>query len=239
MKVKCPECRTVNNIPQDLISVKGGQAACKACGAEIFIRRESGEFLSPESSPQLTGESALRSAGSEGELGVGTSHPEDREDQSVSSLSTPYPRHRDTLIFAAVGVIMIVILAVGYLVLGGEKLPSLRLPRNPIVSLLKLFNGARAYDACESFVRQNGNLFRALGESIDLSLLRQHVRTVNGRKTAGVLLKARGTKDKGEIYFQLQKVDDTWHVMSVAMKTAKGDYQILHPKGNSPPEGKI
>ena len=136
-------------------------------------------------------------------------------------------------------IVLIYILAVGYLVLGGEKLPSLRLPRNPIVSLLKFFNGARAYDACESFVHQNRDLFRSLGGSIELSLLRQHVRTVNGRKTAGVLLKARGTKDKGEIYFQLQKVGDTWRVVSVAMKTAKGDYQILHPKGNSPPEGKI
>lgn len=239
MKVRCPQCRAVNQIPQRLTGGKSTRMSCGACGARILIHRDSEEFLSPERSPQPQGETTSPPTGPGTEPGVGTAHPVDRKDQPVSSMSTPYPRHRDPLIFAAVGVFMIVILAVGYVVLGGAKWPVHPFPQNPIVSLLRLFNGAGAYDACESFVHRNGDLFQSLGERIELSLLRQHVRTVNGRKTAGILLKARGTKDRGEVYFQLQKVDDTWRVMSVAMKTARGDYQILHPKGKPPPEGKI
>ena len=239
MKVRCPQCRAVNQIPQDLTGGKSARTTCGACGAQILIRRDSGELLSPERSFQPQGQTTLPPAGSGTGPGVGTAHPGDRGDQPVSSMSTPYPRHRDTLIFAAVGVIMIVILSVGYVVLGGEKWPARPFLQNPIVSLLRLLNGAGPYDACESFVHRNGDLFQSLGERIELSLLRQHVRTVNGRKTAGILLKARGTKDRGEVYFQLHKVDDTWRVMSVAMKTARGDYQILHPKGKPPPEDKI
>ena len=238
MKVHCPKCRTAYNVPEDRIAEKGIKTTCKKCGAEMIIRRESGDVRVSQYPTQEPNEKIeFPEAMPESSEGIPTQSEEDAS--SVRAMSPAYPKHRDAWIFVAVPVILILILAGGYFVLGGAEMPSLKTKWNPITSFLRIITGGEVYETCESFIRQNETLFQSLGGDLQVSLIKQNVKSVNGRKTATALVNSQGARATGQVYFQLRKDGDTWRVLTAAMRIGKGKFQNLYPRRKSRTEGKI
>ena len=238
MKVHCPRCRTPHDVPEERIAENGIKATCKECGTEMIIRRQSGEVrvsLSPPQDAVEEVESPGVSPVSPGEI----SKQPDENDFSILNLSPAYPRHRDAWIVFAAAVLLAMILAGGYLVLGGAKMPSLKTEWNPITSFLRIITGGDVYETCETFIHQNETLFRSFGKNLQVSLIRQNVKSVNGKKTATVLVKVQGAKATGRVYFQLRKAGDAWRVLTAAMSIGRGKYEKLYPRSKSRRGGKI
>lgn len=238
MKVHCPQCRTAYNIPEDRIPENGIKATCRKCGTGMMIRQESEEVLAskyPTSYPEEKVEipEAVR------ESSESVPEQSDEDPFSVIAMSPVYPKGRDTRIFAAAAVILILILAGGYFVLRGAQMPSLKTEWNPMASILRFITGGEVYETCETFIHQNEPLFQSLGGDLRVSLIRQNVKSVKGRKTAAVLVNSQGTKATGQVYFQLRKDGDKWRVLTAAMRIGKGKFQTLYPRGNPGTEGKI
>ena len=118
-------------------------------------------------------------------------------------------------------------------------MPSLKTKWNPITSFLRIITGGEVYETCESFIRENETLFQPFGANLQVSLIRQNIKSVDGRKTATVLVNSQGTKATGQVYFRLRKDGDSWRVMTAAMRVGKGKFQNLFPRRNSKTEGKI
>lgn len=234
MKVHCPQCRTPYDVPEDRIGENGIKATCRKCGTGMMIRRESGDVRVSKHLPQDPKEKAGITESS------GCIQDQIEEDPfSVSAMSPAYPKHRDAWIFVAVPVLLILILAGGYLVLGDAEMPSLKVSWNPMTSFLRIITGGEVYETCEAFIRKNENLFQQLGGNLQVSLIRQNVKSINGRKTATVLVNSQGTKAAGQVYFKLRKDGDTWRVLTAVMRIEKGKFQKLFPRGKSSTGGKI
>ena len=118
-------------------------------------------------------------------------------------------------------------------------MPSLKTKWNPITSFLRIITGGEVYETCEAFIRQNETLFQPLGGNLQVSLIKQNVKSVNGRKTATALVNSQGARATGQVYFQLRKDGDTWRVLTAAMRIGKGKFQNLYPRRKSRTEGKI
>ncbi len=238
MKVHCPQCRTPYDVPEEKITEYGITATCRKCGAGMIIRRQSGEIRVSQSPPHDARETVesteVTPASSESIL-----VQSDEDDFSVLAESPAYPKNRDTWIVVAAAVILALVLVGGYFVLEGAKMPSLKTRWNPITSFLSMITGGKVYETCERFVDQNEGLFRSFGQNVQVSLIRQNVKSVNGRKTATVLVNAQGTKATGQVYFQLRKEGDTWRVLTAAMRIGKGKYERLYPRSKSRTGGKI
>ena len=238
MKVFCPKCRTAYNIPEDRIGENGLKATCKKCGAEMVVRLESGDdplMQGPIQSPKEQAQTPETTA----ESSRGHSTQPEEASFSVGAQSPVYPKHRDAWIILVAAVILILILFVGYFVLRGSAMPYLKIKWNPVASFIQIIKGGEVYEICESFVLKNEPLFQSLGQDLQLSLIRQNVKSVNRRKTGRVLVKIRGTKATGQVYFQLRKDDERWRVVKVDMKIGKGKFQPLYPRGNLGMRGKI
>ena len=238
MKVHCPQCRTPYDVPEERIAEKGIKATCRKCGAGMIIRRQSGEVevsQYPSHDPEEKMESPDMPPGSS----AGVPSQTEGDPFSVMATSPAYPKNRDAWIVVAAVVILVLILAGGYFFLRGAKMPSVKTGWNPITSFLRIITGGEVYETCETFIRQNETLFRSLGKNLQVSLVRQNVRSVNGKKTATVLVNAQGTMAAGQVYFQLRKRGDTWQVLTAAMRIGKGKYEKLHPRRKSRTGGKI
>lgn len=238
MKVHCPKCRTAYDVPEDRIAEKGIKTTCKKCGAEMIIRRESGDVRVSQHPPQEPKEK-IETPEAMPESSAGIPNQPEEDAFSVSAMSPPYPKHRDAWIFVAAPVILFLILAGGYFVLRGAEMPSLKTKWNPVTSFLRIITGGEVYETCEAFIRKNETLFQALGGDLRVSLIRQNVKSVNGRKTATVLVNSQGAKATGQIYFQLRKDGDIWRVLTAGMRIGKGKFQDLYPRRNTGSEGKI
>ncbi|MBW1722778.1 MAG: zinc-ribbon domain-containing protein [Deltaproteobacteria bacterium] len=228
MKIRCPECDAEYTVPDQKILGKEVRATCKKCGARMAIRGETGEVRLTGEAPEPRKDPAPTVPG---EKDTPIPPPDAKEKTpSVISMSPEYPRYRDPLIFGAAALLLVIILAAGFILLKGSSLPSLKnAGGNPVASLFRLFTGGAVYDACGAFVRDNERLFSPLGKDIRLSLIRQEVRFVSGRKTARVVARAEGKRTSGQIYFRLRKEGETWSVVSAALRVGKGKFVAVYP----------
>jgi hypothetical protein len=156
-------------------------------------------------------------------------------------MSPVYPKYRDPLIKGIAVVMIILILGGGYFFVKGKDL-NLPLPdfkQNPLQYLTRLFLGNETYQACESFVRENRDLFDHLGESITLTPVRQEVRVVNRKKTARIIFRGKGTEGMETLLFLLEKSEKGWGVVSVRSKSAGGAYRTLYPRSEATPKNRV
>jgi len=160
---------------------------------------------------------------------------------SVIDMSPAYPKYRDPLIKVIAVVIIVLILGGGFFFIKGKDLniPIPDLKQNPLQFFTQLFLGDGTYQSCESFVRENRDLFEYLGESITLTPVRQEVRVVNRKKTARIIFRAKGSEGMGTLLFLLEKGKKGWGVVSVRSKTKGGDYRILYPRSKATSKNRV
>ena len=151
---------------------------------------------------------------------------------SIRDLSPAYPKYRDPLIKGVAVVILVIILGVGYGILGGHESPFKGFKgfkKNPLTFFTRLLPGYGLLDTCESFIRDNDALFRFLGRDIKLSVIREEVQVTGGEKKARIVLRAEGSAATELITFFLEKRKGTWGVVTVAARDRSGKYRTVYP----------
>ncbi|MFH1242867.1 MAG: hypothetical protein V1689_10965 [Pseudomonadota bacterium] len=152
---------------------------------------------------------------------------------SVRDMGPAYPRYRDRVIKGIVIVVFVSVLGGGLYMFMGARLAIEGFRRDPARTLTRWVMGSGPYDTCESFVRQNPDLFDHLGKDLQLSLIREEVKLVNRERTAKITIRARGSEAREELFFFIQKEKAKWRVVSVAARTPKGGYRTLYPEAKS------
>jgi len=148
---------------------------------------------------------------------------------TVGAMAPEYPKHRDVLIVCVSILILIVLVAGGYFFLHGRSVSLPTFPKEPVQFLRNLFTGGDTFDICSEFVRSHPGLFKDLGRDLEWSLVKKEVRVVNRDKRTRILLKVKGSKSEGFVYFLLRKYGETWRILSVAMKTGEGKFRRIYP----------
>ncbi|MEJ2726733.1 MAG: hypothetical protein P8175_19275, partial [Deltaproteobacteria bacterium] len=152
-----------------------------------------------------------------------------------------YPKYRDSLIkvIAVVGIRLIAGGAYFSIKDTDLKIPLPDLKQNPLEFFSQMFLGNGTYLRCETFVKENKDLFGHLGESLTLTPVRQEVRVSNRRKTARIFFRAKGSEGVGTLIFFLEKGDKGWAVVSVRSKTGGGDYRTLYPRSKTTSKNRV
>jgi hypothetical protein len=148
-------------------------------------------------------------------------------------MSPAYPRHRDALIIGAAAVFLVIVLVVGYLLLGRTQTAFREITQNPIKYLTRFIDGYETYKVCESYLRRNQRLFRALGRDLRFSVVKEEIRVLKGEKTARLLVKAKGDSGTQNVLFQLMKRQGRWRIFYVGIELPNGEYETLYPKKRS------
>jgi predicted Zn finger-like uncharacterized protein len=240
VKLDCPVCKTAYAIPDEKLSGSAMQAECKKCGAKMIINGESRTAQAISAASTSPREAARhQEAGREPAPTLSTvfhaSEPEagratpPKPVLSVASMSPEYPRYRDALIIGSVALILISLVAGSYLLMKGAETTLQEFTQKPIEYVSKLIRGPETYKICESFLRQSEKQFPDLGRGLQISRAREHIKVVNGKKTARVSIEVRGSKGTKNVLFQLKKRNGKWHIVSVALERGKGKYETLYP----------
>ncbi|MBN2124340.1 MAG: zinc-ribbon domain-containing protein [Deltaproteobacteria bacterium] len=229
MKARCPECGTAYRLSDEEISEKGIRAICRKCGAGMILDEGPGGPDVPENTGPEDGSFVL-SSDPDPETGPWMMSPGLPRfgDTPVSSMSPPYPRHRDAVIIVVAVVLLVLILVGGYLALRGAGTGFEGLVRDQVGSLFHLVKGGEAYNACETFIREHKPLFSSLGDDLDLSFLKQETRFANQEATSKIMLNAQGDRGSGRVFFQLRKEGETWKVISAALEE-HGRFRTVYP----------
>ena len=244
MKIRCPVCNTAYDIPEEKFSKPLVKAVCKQCSTKMIIDRESktvepvstadsqisGETKELVSSPEISENVSKETTASE--RGLSESPPSQIPD-SVMRMSPPYPKHRDALIIGIVAVFLIIVVAVGYLLLGRTQTAFREFAQSPIHYLTRFINGYETFKVCESYLRRNQNLFRGLGRELRFTVVREEIRVLKGDKTARLLVKAKGRSGTQNVLFQLKKRQGRWRIFYVGIELPNGQYETLYPKQRS------
>ncbi|RLI00103.1 hypothetical protein DRO38_06955 [Candidatus Bathyarchaeota archaeon] len=159
--------------------------------------------------------------------------PGDREKEtrmpSVIEMSPKYSKYRDPLIKVVFILILVVVLGGAYFLTKGKGPGFGKLKQNPAQFLSRWILGGDIYETCGSFVRDNQNLFRQLGQNVRLVPMRQELRIINRTRTARVVFRVDGSKDTDKLYFSLEKKEGKWEVTSVKSRTMRGEYKKIYP----------
>jgi hypothetical protein len=245
MKIHCPVCEKVYNIPSEKFSKPAIKAVCKQCHTQMLIDRETGTATAISETPsQATEQHKTQGSSSEipGDIPSGSQTsvediPEPRPTESkasVASMSPEYPRYRDAVIIVVAALILVMLLAGGYLFVRHSETVLQEFTRNPIKRLSNLINKYETYKTCESFLRHNKGLFRQLGTDLRFSLIKEEIRVSRGKKTARVIIRAQGSAETRNIFFHLSKRKGRWRITSVALELGRGEFKTLYPRGKIP-----
>jgi hypothetical protein len=160
---------------------------------------------------------------------------------SVMGMSPSYPKYRDSLIKVIAVAIIFLIAGGAYFSIKGRdfNIPVPDLKQNPLQFFSQMFLGNGTCLSCETFVKENKDLFGHLGESLTLTPVRQEVRVSNRRKTARIFFRAKGSEGVGTLIFFLEKGDKGWAVVSVRSKTGGGDYRTLYPRSKTTSKNRV
>jgi len=160
---------------------------------------------------------------------------ETAEVSAVSAMAPPYSKHRDLLIKGFVILLLAVVVVGGYLLIKGAGSALEDLRKNPVEFVTRLVWGEGPFETCRSFVRENPRLFGHLGKDVGLTVLRQEVRVVNRARTARIVARAQGDRDKETVFFFLERRKGRWRVATVASRTSRGEYKTLYPERTGAP----
>jgi hypothetical protein len=232
------------DIPEEKLSKPLVKAVCKQCSTKMIIDRDSKtvkavstadsqiseETTELESSPEISGNVSTEPTASEREPSVS---PPSQIPDSVMSMSPKYSKHRDALIIGVVAVFLVIVLAVGYLLLGRTQTAFREFTQNPIEYLTRFINGFETYKVCESYLRRNQKLFRGLGRDLRFTVVKEEIRVLKGEKTARLLVKAKGSSGTQNVLFQLKKRQGRWRIAYVGIELPDGKYKTLYPKQRS------
>ena len=244
MKIHCPACNAAYTIEEERFSKPVIKATCNKCKTKMVIDRDSKRVQTmPEPRAQSPKQATYRDSSPEtpqtpspvspapGEIAPESTPP--GYGNSVASMSPEYPKYRDTLIIGIVILIFVMVLGGGYFLITRTEKTLQKFMDNPAMYLAKLANVYETYDVCESFLRNNKDLFRQLGQDLKFSIIKEEVRVTNGKKTAWVSIKVQGSADTRDVLFRLNKDKEKWYVDTVALKLPNGRHQILYPRSKS------
>ena len=232
------------NIPEEKFSRAVIKAVCKQCGTKMIIDRDaksvevaseteskiSGQTTKSESSPARQGDVPPEQQRPKKEASEISTH---QIPDTVMSMSPAYPKHRDALIIGVVTVFLIIVLAVGYLLLGRTQTAFREFTQNPINYLTRFINEYETYKVCESYLRRNQKLFRGLGRDLRFTVVKEEIRVLKGETTARLLVKAKGRSGTQNVLFQLRKRRGRWRIYYVGIELPDGKYKTLYPKQRS------
>lgn len=244
MKFSCPVCNTAYTIPEEKFSERVVKAVCRQCSAKMIIdplsktveaaseteSPISGQTTKPESSPGRPGEVSPEQQTPKKQPPETTTP---QEQDTVMGMSPAYPKHRDALIIGMVGLFLVIVLVVGYLLLGGTEIAFREFKQNPINYLTRFINGYETHKVCESYLRRNQKLFRGLGRDLRFTVVKEEIRVLKGEKTARLLIKAKGRSGTQNVLFQLKKRQGRWRIYYVGIELPDGKYKTLYPKQRS------
>lgn len=248
MNIQCPVCKAPYAIPEEKFSKPVIKAVCKKCSTKMIIDRdaktvqttsETGSQLPvkttpPKTSPETSGSpSPMPSASEEAAFESTPSQP----GMSVSSMSPEYSKYRDLLIIGIMTVILVILLAGGYLLIKRSETAFQEFSQDPIKYLANIANVYETYEISKSFLHQNEELFHPLGRDLKFTLIKEEVGVINGKKTAKVMIKVQGNIETGDVFFVLQKYKRKWRIVSVALKLRNGGYKTLYPRPKSSADG--
>lgn len=246
MNIQCPVCKAPYAIPEEKFSKPVIKAVCKKCSTKMIIDRDAGtvqttsgtesqvpgKVTHPAPSPG-TPSPPMPSASEEAAFESTPSQP----GMSVSSMSPEYPKYRDLLIIGIMTVILVIVLAGGYLLIKRSETAFQEFSQDPIKYLANIANVYETYEISKSFLHQNEELFHSLGRDLKFSLIKEEVVVINGKKTARVMIKVQGNIETGDVFFVLQKYKRKWRIVSVALKLRNGGYKTLYPGPKSSADG--
>jgi hypothetical protein len=198
------------------------KASCKHCGEKLVIARDASDARGARLDETDAQEQVYLPEAA-------------KEFPSVSSMSPPYSKHRDALIFGGALIFLVALVAGGYFLLKGVNLPSRIFDKSPLTTLMNLILGPEAYEAAGAFLRTNQQQFPQLGRVLGFSPSRVGIRSVNGRKTAKVILRVQGTQGTKNVHFELWKEDGRWRVKTVLVEMGDGRYERVYPRSQSRP----
>ncbi len=244
MKIHCPGCNKAYDIPEEKLSKPLVKAVCKQCSTKMIIDRDSKtaktvstadsqileETRELESFQEIPGNVSKGLTASEQEP---SESPPLQIPNSVMSMSPKYPKHRDALIIGLVALFLVIVLAVGYILLGRTQMAFREFTQNPIHYLTRFINGYETYRVCESYIRRNQELFRGLGRDLRFTVIKEEIRVLEGEKTARLLVKAKGRLGARNVLFQLNKRQGRWRIVYVGIELPNGEYETLYPKQRS------
>jgi hypothetical protein len=237
-------CNTAYDVPEEKFSERVVKAVCKECSAKMIIDPLSKTVeAAPETESPIPGQSAKpeSSPGRSGEV------PPEQQTQrkqppetitpqkadTVMGMSPAYPKHRDTLIIGVVALFLVIVLAVGYVLLGRTQTAFREFTQNPINYLTRFINGYETYKVCESYLRRNQKLFRDLGRDLRFTVVNEEIRVLKGEKRARLIVKAKGRSGTQNVLFQLKKRQGRWRIYYVGVELPDGKYKTLYPKQRS------
>ncbi len=244
MKIRCPGCNKAYDIPEEKLSKPLVKAVCKRCRTKMIIDRDSktAKTVSTADSQILEETRELESfLEIPGKVSKGPTASEQEPYESaplqipssVMGMSPKYPKHRDALIIGAVALFLVIVLAVGYLLLGRTQTAFREFTQNPIHYLTRFINGYETYKVCESYIRRNQELFRGLGRDLRFTVVKEEIRVLEGEKTARLFVKAKGRSGAQNVLFQLKKRQGRWRISYVGIELPNGEYETLYPKKRS------
>ena len=114
--------------------------------------------------------------------------------------------------------------------IGGVDSTFREFTQKPWRLLTSLTDRYEVYEVCESFLQQNEELFRELGQEISFSPAEEEINISNGEKTMTVVLKAQGKTETREVIFQLKKEKKKWRVLYVGLERRNGQYRTLYSR---------
>jgi hypothetical protein len=234
----------VYSIPEEKLSKPVVKAVCKQCNTKMIIDRDSktveaasktesqisGQTTKSETSPERSREVPPKQQTPKKET---SESPTRQIPYTVMGMSPAYPKHRDTLIIGVVAVSLVIVLAVGYFLLGRTQTAFREFTQNPINYLIRFINGYETYRVCESYLRGNQKLFHGLGRDLRFTVVKEEIRVQKGEKTARLLVKAKGSSGIQNVLFQLKKRQGRWRIFYVGIELPNGEYETLYPKQRS------
>ena len=244
MKIRCPVCNKAYKIPEENLSGRVVRAVCQKCSTKMIIDPHS---KTVEAASETESKISRQTTQSESSLEPSKEVPSEqkaskKETPESPTLKTPYtvmgmspayPRHRDALIIGAAALFLVIILVVGYLLLGRTEAAFREFRQNPIHYLTRFINGYETYKVCESYIRRNQELFRGLGRDLRFTVVKEEIRVLEGEKTARLLVKAKGRSGAQNVLFQLKKRQGRWRITYVGIELPNGEYETLYPKRKS------
>ena len=204
MEIHCPRCGGTFSRHDENQGGPSHTAVCPACGGAVPATSFS--VMSTDAAP-LPGESSFR---------------------FVSDSAPRYSRLRDPLIIACVLCALAGLLAGGWYVTGKVQRSFSSFTAHPVGFVARLFKLTEPYDACTAFLRDNRDRFPHLEGTLTFTLLEQHIRIVDGKKTARLSMKVKGDTEVRHASFSLEKREGRWQVVSVELKSSTGD-RTRHP----------
>ncbi len=241
MKIHCPVCNTAYTIPEEKFSKRVVKAVCKQCSTKMIIDSHS---KTVEAASETESKNSRKSPRSESSPEPSREFPPEQQapkketaespkrqiPDTVMGMSPVYPKHRDALIIGVVALFLVIVVAVGYLLVGRTQTAFREFTQNPIHYLTRFINGYETYKVCESYLRRNQELFRGLGRDLRFTVVKEEIRVLKGEKTARLLVQAKGRSGTQNVLFQLKKRQGRWRLFYVGIELPNGEYETLYPK---------